>query len=272
MSSYPRPDILARVLAWSGPGMRTAFAAMVLCQPQVSARLGPAPPCAGEPFPPYPLLDQAPTVTVWSASGSSRNWGPPACTGWSGAGFSSLITTVGRFSHTSGADGLLRRIAATSELSGMRYWSTTQQRWQTLVVSAYALTAALQGHRRGDFTLAEMHEGGVHYFEQVDNLSGAAVYRLHVAVVSADRIVFDVENVSTVRRFLVTLFSPGEMQAVYFLERESDSVWLYYSILRTGQNSSRLAAGHESSSINRAVAFYRSLAGIPTDREPPAAR
>ena len=33
-----------------------------------------------------------------------------------------------------------------------------------------------------------------------------------------------------------------------------------------------MAAGNESSAINRAVAFYRWLAGIPTDQEPPAAR
>ena len=74
------------------------------------------------------------------------------------------------------------------------------------------------------------------------------------------------------RYSFVTLFHPGEMQSIYFLDRESADVWRYYSIARTGRNASRLAAGHESSSINRAVAFYRSLAGIPTDQEPPAAR
>jgi hypothetical protein len=62
------------------------------------------------------------------------------------------------------------------------------------------------------------------------------------------------------------------MQSVYFLDRESADVWRYYGMTRTGRNASRLTTGHSSSSINRAVAFYRSLAGIPTDREPPAAR
>ena len=117
-----------------------------------------------------------------------------------------------------------------------------------------------------------MKEGKVLYFEQVDNLSGTAIYRMHIAEASADRLVFDVENVSIMRYFFVTLFHPGEMQSIYFLDRESDNVWRYYSIARTGRNASRLATGHESSSINRAVAFYRSLAGIPTDQEPPAAR
>jgi hypothetical protein len=33
-----------------------------------------------------------------------------------------------------------------------------------------------------------------------------------------------------------------------------------------------ITGGHEASYVNRAVALYRHLARIPTDREPPAAR
>jgi hypothetical protein len=187
-------------------------------------------------------------------------------------GFSTLITTVGRFRYASGAEDLLRHIGAISELAGMRYWSTTHQRWQTLIVDAYALTGSQPTQRRRDFTPDEMKEGKVLYFEQADNLSGKAIYRLHIAEASADRLVFDIENVSIMRYLFVTLFHPGEMQSIYFLDRESANVWRYYSITRTGRNASRLATGHESSSINRAVAFYRSLVGIPTDQEPPAAR
>jgi hypothetical protein len=62
------------------------------------------------------------------------------------------------------------------------------------------------------------------------------------------------------------------MQSIYFLDRESDDVWRYYSIVRTGKNANGLIAGNEASSVNRAVAFYRYLAGIPTDQEPPAER
>ena len=110
------------------------------------------------------------------------------------------------------------------------------------------------------------------YFEQFDNLSGKAVYRMHIAKASADRIVFDVENVSTMRYLFLPILHTGELQSIYFLDRESDSVWRYYSIVRTGKNANRLIAGNESSSVNRAVAFYRYLVGIPTDQEPPAAR
>jgi hypothetical protein len=114
-------------------------------------------------------------------------------------------------------------------------------------------------------------EGKVLYFVQVANLSGKAVYRMHIAEASADRLVFDVENVSPMRYLFMTVFHPGEMQSIYFLDRESENVWRYYSIVRTGKNANWLT-GNESSAVNRAVAFYRYLVGIPTGQEPPGAR
>jgi hypothetical protein len=182
------------------------------------------------------------------------------------------VTIVARLRHTSEAEGLLRHIGAISELAGMRYWSTTHKQWQTLIVEAYALAGSQSGQRRRDFMPDEMKEGQVLYFEQVDNLSGKAIYRMHIAEASADRLVFDVENVSTIRYLFIPILNPGEMQSVYFLDRESDSVWRYYSIMRIGQNANRLIAGNESSTINRAVAFYRYIVGIPTGQDPPAAR
>ena len=249
--------------------IRLVLLAMLLWQ--IYAQAGPQPPCGGDAVPPYPGVDLPPTVAFWSEADLGRDWKPPACTGWSEPGFATLITTVARFRHTASAEGLLRHVGAISELGGMRYWSTTHQQWQTLIVNAHALTGPQTG-RRQDFQPDEIQEGKMLYFDQTDNLSGKAIYRMIIIKVSADRIVFEVENVSIMRYFVVTLFHPGEMQSIYFLDRDSHDVWRYYSITRTGRNSNRLAAGHESSSINRAVALYRFLAGIPTDQEPPAAR
>jgi hypothetical protein len=182
------------------------------------------------------------------------------------------VTTVARFRYTSEASGLLRHIGAISELRGMRYWSTTHKQWQTLILNAYALTDNQPRRRREDFQPDEMKEGKLLYFEQVDNLSGKATYRMHIAEASADRLVFDVENISTIHYLFMPLFPPGEIQSTYFLDRESQDVWLFYSIVRTGTNSNRLLIGNESSAVNRAVAFYRYLVGIPTDQDPPVAR
>jgi hypothetical protein len=211
-------------------------------------------------------------VKVWSQSELGQNWKPPACAGWPAIGFSTLVTTVARFPYTSGAERLLLHVGAISELAGIRYWSTTHQAWQTLIVDAHAVTGPKGNERRKDFTADELREGQVLYFEQTDNLSGKAIYKMHIAEASAVRLVFDVENASTMRYLLVPLFHPGEMQSIFFLDRESENVWRYYSIVRNGKAASRLTAGHDASSINRAMAFYRHFAGIPTDSEPPAAR
>ena len=270
MRADPRHEPLVRTWTWHL--VCFVLLAILLCQPRGYAQIGPQPPCGMEPVPPYPGLDDSAAVKAWSKSEVGDDWKPPACTGWAAVGFTTLVTTVARFRYTSEAEGLLRHIGAISELTGMRYWSTTHKQWQTLIVNAYALTGDQPNRRRQDFTLNEMKEGQVLYFEQVDNLSGKAIYRMHIAEASADRLVVDVENVSTIRDLFITLFHPGEIQSAYFLDRESLDVWRYYSIVRTGTNANRLLTGNQSSAVNRAVAFYRYLVGIPTDQEPPAAR
>ena len=252
--------------------IQVVLLALLLCPAALLAQSGPQPPCGQEPAPLYPALDEPAVVKSWSRSDLGPNWKPPACTGWTEVGFTTLVTTAARFPHTSGAEGLLRHIGAISELRGTRYWSTTHKKWDTLIEDAYALAGAPPSQRRKDFAPDEMKEGGLLYFEQADNLSGKAIYRMHILEASERRIVFTVENVTTMRYLVVPIFHPGEMQSAYFLDRDSDHAWRYYSIVRMGMNANGLVANNESSAINRAVAFYRHLVGIPSAQEPPAAR
>jgi hypothetical protein len=236
------------------------FPVLLFCFAHLFAQIGPQPPCGAESVA-YPAPDSPPIVKYWSDSSFSRNWKPPACTGWTTTGFRSLTVVAARFRYAGDAADLLRKIGTISNLAGIRYWSTTLKQWLTLIVNAHALS-----------NTSELKQGQTILFEQTDNLSGKGLYRMHLAEATEDRIVYDVENVSTMRYYFVTTFHPGDLQTVYFLDREPEGVWRYYSIVRTGLNANRLTAGHEASSINRSVAFYRYLAGIPTDREPPAAR
>jgi hypothetical protein len=222
--------------------------------------------------PPYPDIGQPPTVRAWQRLDLGLDWTPPACTGWTAPGFTSLVVTVALFRQGYGVEGLLHRIGAISEFAGMRYWSTTHKQWQTLIVDAFALIGPAGGLLREDFLPDEIATGKYLYFQQADNLTGKAIYQMHILSASPDRLVFDIENFSAVRYLMWPLFRPGELQSIYFLERESGDIWRYYSISRTGRNASRLTGGHDASSINRAVAYYRYLVGIPTDREPPASR
>jgi hypothetical protein len=69
------------------------------------------------------------------------------------------------------------------------------------------------------------------------------------------------------RYLLLTLFHPAEIQSFYLLDRESDSIWRYYCMSRTGGRH-RAGDGHKASTINGAIAL---LVGIPPDQAPPAA-
>ena len=246
--------------------------AILFCHAHGHAQSGPQPPCGVDSIPPHPSLADSPAVKFWSPAELGEHWRPPACTGWTGEGFSTLVTTAARFRHASGMEDLLLSSGAISSLVGTRYWSTTHKAWQTLIPNAYAVTSAQGTQRRGDFTLEELKPGSVLYFRQSDNLSGEATFRLHIAEATGDRLVFDVANVTLMRYLIIPLFHPGEMQSIYYLDRESDDVWRYYGMARTGKNASGLTAGHEASWINRSVAFFRHVAGIPTGQEPPAAR
>jgi len=248
------------------------FAAILSGAVSTRADTGPQPPCGSAAFPSWPDLENPPAIRVWDRANTGHDWVPPACTGWTDPGFTTLVATAARFRQPSGVEGLLRRIGAISGLAGMRYWSTTHERWQTLIISAHALSDATGDRIREDFSPGEMAEGKVLFFRQEDSVFGKAVYRLRIRSASPDLLVFDTENTGAVSYLRMTLFRPGELQSITFLERESRDVWRFYNLSRTGRNVSRLTEGREASSVNRAVAFYRHLAGIPTDKEPPAAR
>lgn len=238
----------------------------------VRAQPGPQPPCGVEPIPPYPPQDGPTAIKLWDRADLGSDWTPPACTGWKQPGFTTLVSIAARFRYIYGAESLLRHIGAISEMTGLRYWSTTHKQWRTFIVDAYAVTDSQSGRLRENFTPTELTVGKDYYFQQIDNLSGKAVYRLSIIDASARRIVLTVENVSTMRYHFIPILHPGELQSVYFLDYESNNIWRFYSIMRTGRDANRLIAGNQSSSINRAVAFYRFIVGIPDTQEPPGAR
>jgi hypothetical protein len=234
---------------------------------------GPQPPCGAAPVPRYPAPDAAPAVKVWTGPEPGQSWAPPPCTGWTAAGFSTLVAAAGRFRYAGGADGLRRRVGAVSAMTGIRYWSTTDRQWRPLMLDAYAMTGA-GGPRRGDFGLEEVSAGRTLSLLENDSRLGKAEYRMRVREATPTRLVFELENTTAVRFTVLTLLEPGQGQAIYFLDRESANVWRYYALARTAREASAfaLAAGREGALVNRAVAFYRYIAGIPTDAEPPAVR
>ncbi len=95
---------------------------------------------------------------------------------------------------------------------------------------------------------------------------------MRVRKIDQDFLELETENISPIRYLFVPLADPGDVQTLYFLNRQTNGEWGYYSLARIAANASSLVEGHAASYINRAVAFFRYVGGIATDLEPPAAR
>ena len=231
----------------------------------------PQPPCGTQPYPVLPAADAAPNTGLWTGVELGRAWMPPACTGWQQGATTFVVALSGHFSSASSAAGMLAHIGMISALPAIRYWSVTDKKWNPLFTRATALGGPDAKSARADFSPAEFHAGGDLYFLSVDNRVGSdLVTRLHTTTAGPERIVVDTTNLSPLRWLGITIVPAGGMQTIYFLDRQMDGSWAFYSLTRV-QNASFLLSGLVSgpSYLNRAVAMYRYFAGIPTDRDPP---
>jgi hypothetical protein len=235
---------------------------------------GPAaqPPCHGAlPQPGYAQPGTAPRVLVWSSPKPVVPSSWDECIQWSTPAARTLVAVAGRFASADTANDLLTRFGAVSQLLALRYWSVTDHAWRPLVSSATALTRLTSGAARPDFSAAEMRSGDDLYLAQRDGRSASeAIYRIRVREFSAAHFIVETENLTPIRWWGIVLFKSGDIQSRYFLEQRAAGVWSYYSLTKIA-GSSWIAAGHDSSYVNRVIALYRSLARIPSDREPPAA-
>ena len=232
---------------------------------------GPLAPCEPS-FPAYPVFANPPQAQNWHHGELGPGWSPPACVSWAAEPFTVLTALAGRFDFAGSADDLLLRFGAFSAWRGMLYWSVTDKRYQTLVTDAAALSGPDSSLHRPDYTLGELRSGADLYFMQQDNRSSdAVVYRLRVLAIDSDRLVVNVENVNSVSVFIFTAFDPGDLKATYIFTRLSPTSWGYYS-LSGAREGAALLGSHGSSYLNRALAIYRHLAGIPGDQGAPLAQ
>jgi hypothetical protein len=165
----------------------------------------------------------------------------------------------------------MARFGASSAWKGIRYWSSTDERWETFITDSAALVDFEHRKRRPDFTAAELKTGADFYFLRSDNRSSdPVIYRMRVAEAGSDRLVVTIGNVSPVSTFVFTVFDSGDIRSTYFLERIGPGLWGYYAltVMREGM---MVIGNHDESYLTRNVAIFRHIAGIPTDQEPPLA-
>jgi hypothetical protein len=215
-----------------------------------------------------------PAIAVWHDNELDESkWQPPSCTGWPTESHSKvLVALAGSFRSVGTIDRILARVAAISTLRDVQYWSTTDKKWRPLANDASALNGPHPTDRRPDFSASDLKQGATLYYWEDDSRSGEIVTRLSVRERTADRAVIGTENITPVRSYLITMFPAGTLETALFIQRISPDVWGVYLLSRSLPGTSMLAAGHEASYVNRAVALFRQVAGIRTDEEPPAQR
>ncbi len=158
-----------------------------------------------------------------------------------------------------------------SVMSGLVYWSVSDQNWRTLVEAAYALEDNVRTSKRPDFSSEEILSGQTLFFTQDDTRStGFNIYTITARVTEPDRLVVVIRNESPIKLSFVTLFEPGALVSVHHVERGDGGDWHYQGVSVVRDDMTW--ATNEKSLVNRAVAYFRFLAGRPGDDGPPLAR
>jgi len=257
-------------------GLRALFAgvsALISLSPlSIAVPRPPVPPCIARPSPDYPQQGGEPVVMLWTKSDLEPAWSPPACTAWPVGAATIVVGLAGHSNYADNADSLLARLGEMSSLTTIRYWSVTDKKWNTLFKRATALEGLDLKRARNDFTAAELRKGRDQYFVAADNRSGKdAISRLRVTAAIDTHIVVETENITPLRWGFLTYANPGSLQTWYFLDRDANGSWRFYSLTRVLYASSIGGIIPNRSYINRSVAMYRHLFKLPTDRDPPAA-
>ncbi|MGH7074040.1 MAG: DUF6675 family protein [Stellaceae bacterium] len=222
------------------------------------AATGPVPPCAGNPAPAYPAAGAPPVVAVWRG-GAFQHVRMPRCAGLRLAGATVAVALASRLEVPT-LQAILARLGEISAMTGIRYWSITDGKYERLFEHAAAVTGPDGKHRRPNFTAAEIERGTSLYFAETDNRSGSdVVYRLRFRRIGPTNVVISIDNVSSVNWFGIPLLGPGDIRMVYFLQRAGRD-WGFYALSLAGADFPLFSLFIRSQSyVNRAMALYRFL-------------
>ena len=234
----------------------------------------PSPPCAGAALPAPAALDQPPTVRLWHMDAMPPGWRPAACSGLERRDGSVLVAVTGRFRDGRGLRDVLARLGAVSTQARIVYWSVRHGGWRPMLSDASALASADPDSRRGDFRAEELVQGAGFYSLYDDSEPVGPVVSLSVLRrADASGFVLVSRNITPAKVMGFVVAAPGDIQSMVAVERDGDGdgVFRYYALSSTALAPLAASLVPDGSHINRAVAVYRFVAGIPGDTEPPAA-
>ncbi len=238
---------------------------------EARAALPPLPPCAGEAIPARSSQGTQPSVTVWRTRALPKNWQLASCSGLAPPSDAVFIGVAGEIRHDGDALSLLARIGAVGKQTDMLYWSISRGDWRKLLVDASALSGPDPELRRPDFKLEEMRPGArLHMLYDDDEDPGPVLFESEVREAGRDGFVTVMRNLTAMHLMGVSIAGPGDVSSMVSIRRVGPGRFNYYSLSAVALAPLAAAMVSDSSHINRAVASFRYLAGIPGDRDPPA--
>ena len=113
--------------------------ALLICPFAITAEAGAMAACEKPGEPPYPPREATANVLTWRAGDLPAALTASECGAWIAARSNLVIALAGRFSFPGSADDLMMRFARLSAFRGIRYWSISDGRWETLIADASAL-------------------------------------------------------------------------------------------------------------------------------------
>ncbi|MCB2053811.1 MAG: hypothetical protein KDE35_06155 [Geminicoccaceae bacterium] len=230
----------------------------------------PVVPCGGASPVPAPTGEK-PAILMLDDADELGAWQAPACLGWHARTGDTLLALAGRIEGRTLED-VAARLVDFSRMTDILYWSTSRAEWRPLFDEVTALSGPEEAQTASDPPPGALVEGATVYSLQNDSDPlGAMVMALEVREHDDTRLVVTWTNRTAGTVLGMTVLPPGALETALVAERSGTGL-LLYMVARVGTNVPRWLAPGRDSQINRAVALYRWLAGIPTDREPPAAR
>jgi len=85
-------------------------------------------------------------------------------------------------------------------------------------------------------------------------------------------LIVDIRNQRAVNPPVHPKISAGGYRYLFMFERHAPGVWRYYGLTGLRGKGAAAVTWFRNSYVNRAVAVFRYIAGVPMEREPPAVR